>query len=463
METVKPKSAMNNRSKKFAKTFQKVISLKSATKIASNNGICMLNSNLKVKEDHFTDHHIKTNGNNKNKARNKAVMEALIARLFAGVTTIKASYAELQMAQQPYNNDSIQAADQAVVDELRAISELKKKFLKKELNLSPQVTIMLAEIQEQQSIMKTYEITIKKLQGEVDAKESQTKSLRKKLDECISFNKSLEKKLNSNASLSLFVNLELSMLNHTHFVYFLHYTLRSIRTFVKLMIEEMESANWDVEAAVKFIHPNAVFNKPSHRCFAFESFVSITMFESFNYPNFIFSNDPLHNNHQNHYFDKFKRLRSLNPKQYLENNPNSSFAKFLKSKYLQLVHAKMECSLFGNLNQRKLVNSGGYPDSAFFLAFAEMAKRVWTLHYLAFSFQENITIFQVKKNTRFSEVYMESVTEESVSTTSSSVDSAESNSGEFRVVFTVVPGFKIGKTVIQSKVYLCLVDSPSSS
>jgi hypothetical protein len=123
----------------------------------------------------------------------------------------------------------------------------------------------------------------------------------------------------------------------------------------------------------------------------------------------------------------------------------------------------MECSLFGNLNQRKLVNSGGYPDSAFFLAFAEMAKRVWTLHYLAFSFQENITIFQVKKNTRFSEVYMESVTEESVSTTSSSVDSAESNSGEFRVVFTVVPGFKIGKTVIQSKVYLCLVDSPSSS
>ncbi|PNX98478.1 UNE1-like protein [Trifolium pratense] len=269
---------MNNRSKKFAKTFQKVISLKSATKIASNNGICMLNSNLKVKEDSFTDHHTKTNGNNKNKARNKAVMEALIARLFAGVTTIKASYAELQMAQHPYNNDSIQAADQAVVDELRAISELKRRFLKKELNLSPQVTIMLAEIQEQQSIMKTYEITIKKLQGE-----------------------------------------------------------------------------------------------------------------------------------------------------------------------------------------RKLVNSGGNPDSAFFLAFAEMAKRVWTLHYLAFSFQENVNIFQVKKNTRFSEVYMESVTEESVSTTSGSVESTDSNSSEFRVVFTVVPGFKIGKTVIQSQVYLSLMDSPSSS
>ncbi|CAI8618698.1 unnamed protein product [Vicia faba] len=472
METIKPKSAMNNRSKKFAKTFQKVISLKSATKIASNNGICMLNSNLKVKEDQepFSDHHINTNGNhtnkntntnkNKNKVRNKAVMEALIARLFAGVTTIKAAYAELQMAQHPYNNDSIQAADQAVVVELRSISELKRRFLKKELDLSPQVTIMLAEIQEQQSIMKTYEITIKKIQGEVDARDSQISSLRKKLYECNSFNKSLEKKLNSNASMSLFVNLELSSLNQTHFVYFLHHTLRSIRSFVKLMIEEMESANWDVEAAVKFIHPKAVFSKPSHRCFAFESFICITMFEGF-----VSSNEPLHNTHQNHYFEKFNNLKSLNTKQYLENNPNSSFAKFLKSKYLQLVHAKMECSLFGNLNQRKLVNSGEFPHSSFFIAFAEMAKRVWTLHYLALSFQETVTIFQVKKNTRFSEVYMESITEESVSisTTSCSRDSTDSNSGELRVVFTVVPGFKIGKTVIQSQVYLSLLDSSANS
>ncbi|XP_058735824.1 protein GRAVITROPIC IN THE LIGHT 1 [Vicia villosa] len=478
METMKPKSAMNNRSKKFAKTFQKVINLKSATKIASNNGICMLNSNLKVKEDQepFSDHHINTNENhnnknknqnkNKNNVRNKAVMEALIARLFAGVTTIKAAYAELQMAQHPYNNDSIQAADQAVVEELRSISELKRRFLKKDLDLSPQVTIMLAEIQEQQSIMKTYEITIKKIQGEVDARDSRIQSLRKKLDDCNSFNKSLEKKLNSNASMSLFVSLELSSLNHTHFVYFLHHTLRSVRSFVKLMIEEMESANWDVEAAVKFIHPNAVCSKPSHRCFAFESFVCITMFEGFNYPNFVSSNEPLHNTHQNLYFEKFKKLKSISPKQYLENNPNSSFAKFLKSKYLQLVHAKMECSLFGNLNQRKLVNSGEFPDSAFFLAFSEMAKRVWTLHYLALSFQETITAFQVKKNTRFSEVYMESIIEESVSsstTASCSRDSIDSNSGELRVVFTVVPGFKIGKTVIQSQVYLSLMDSSRSS
>ncbi|KAK1567647.1 hypothetical protein Q3G72_014713 [Acer saccharum] len=67
---------------------------------------------------------------------------------------------------------AIHMADQAVVDELKAISELKCSFLKKELDLSPQLTIMLAEIQEQQSLMKTYEITIKKLECEIETKES---------------------------------------------------------------------------------------------------------------------------------------------------------------------------------------------------------------------------------------------------------------------------------------------------
>jgi len=103
-------------------------------------------------------------------------MEGLIARLFAGVITIKAAYAELQMAQHPYNNESIQVADQTVVDELKAISELNRRFLKKEVDLAPQVTIMLAEIQEQQSLMKTYKITIKRLEAEVDFKESNISS-----------------------------------------------------------------------------------------------------------------------------------------------------------------------------------------------------------------------------------------------------------------------------------------------
>ncbi|KAL2343267.1 hypothetical protein Fmac_004552 [Flemingia macrophylla] len=433
METTKRKSALKKGSKKVARTLEKVMKIRGG----SNKGMCM----LKVKKDKKEEEEEECS------SKKRATMEALAARLLAGVTTIKAAYAELQMAQHPYDNHSIQAADQAVVDELRAISELKRRFIKRELHhLSPQVTIMLAQIQEQQSLIRTYQVTIKRLQHDLDARDANISSLNNHLNHCVSFNKTLHNKLNSSGALSSLVDsLSLSSLTATHFLRFLHHTLRSVRAFSKLLISEMESAHWDLDAAVMFIHPDTLFALPSHKTFAFESFLCITMFEGFTLR---------HHQHQDQNFDEFKKVKSMNPKQYLTHHPNSSFSVFLKSKYLQVVHAKMECSLFGNLNQRKVVNSGGYPDSAFFVAFAEMAKRVWALHCLAMSFGDGVTVFQVKKNTRFSEVYMESVTEDPLS---------DSNSGDLRVAFTVVPGFNIGKTVIQSQVYLSHVASPATS
>jgi hypothetical protein len=140
MDTVKPKSsAFNSNKSKLARTFQKVINLRTATRIASNNGICMLTSQAKVKEDFFTDRKSQQFDKNEDtKSRQqRAVLEAMVAKLFAGITSIKAAYAELQMAQHPYNGEAIQVADQAVVDELKAISELKRGFMRKELDLSP--------------------------------------------------------------------------------------------------------------------------------------------------------------------------------------------------------------------------------------------------------------------------------------------------------------------------------------
>ncbi|KAJ6402224.1 hypothetical protein OIU84_014338 [Salix udensis] len=242
------------------------------------------------------------------KAKRRAVLEALLAKLFASITTIKAGYAELQMAQNPYCSDAIQASDQAVVDELKQLSELKRSFFKNELDLSPQVTMMLAEIQEQQGLMKTYEITIKKLEADAEVRGSDIGSLKKQLDEVIAFNKSLEKRLNASGPLSMFDNIQFSLLNPTHFVQFLHHAIRSTRSFVKLMVREMEAAHWDIEAAAKAIEPeNTVFAKPSHRCFVFESFVCKTMLEGFNHPH-----EELQSEH--YYFIEFKRLKSLNPK-----------------------------------------------------------------------------------------------------------------------------------------------------
>ncbi|KAJ6416761.1 hypothetical protein OIU84_002604 [Salix udensis] len=401
METVKCRSLPNNKSK-IARTFQK-------------NKFDQDDLNTTCKPQNRTDNHKQKDA----RAKRRAILEALLAKLFASITAIKAAYAELQMAQNPYSSDLIQAADQAVVDELKQLSELKRSFFKNELHLSPEMSRV---------------------------KGSDIGSLKKQLDEAGAFNKSLEKRLNASGPLSMFDNIQFSLLNPTHFVQFLHYTSRSTRSFVKLMVREMEVAHWDIEAAAKAIQPeNTVFAKPSHRCFVFESFVYKTMLEGFNHPN---------DDHRNecYYFNEFRKIKSVNPKQFLTHNPDSSFARFTRAKYLQLVHAKMECSLFGNLNQRKLVNSGVFPDSAFFNAFLEMARRVWALNLLAFSFGEDVSVFQVSKNCRFSDVYMEAVTQDSVLETPNS-------DSDLRVAFTVVPGFKIGKTVIQSQVYLSPVSS----
>lgn len=437
MNTVRPKSAPIKKSK-LSRTFHKVISLRAATKIASNNGICKLKPNTKATKEEYDIEKMEDL-----KAKNRAVMEALLAKLFAGITSIKAAYAELQMAQNPYNNEAIQVADQAVVDELKAISEMKRSFLKKELDLSPQVTLMLAEIQEQQGLMKTYEITIKKLEHEAQRKSFSLSELQSELEELLATNRGIEYKLKSSGPLSIFDNLRLSKLTPTHFEKFHQQTVRSIRSFVKLMIKEMESASWDLDTAIKFIEPEAEFTKQSHRCFAFESFVSKTMLEGFTNPNFGL---PSTHKTQHYFFDQFNNLKQANPKSFISQNQTALFSKFTRAKYLQLVHAKMECSLFGNLNQRKLINSGEVPDTPFFEAFVEMSMRVWLLHCLAFSFGQQVSIFQVNKNRRFSEVFMESVT-------------VNDSDTEFSVSFTVVPGFTIGKMVFQSLVYLSPVSS----
>ncbi|XVF40278.1 hypothetical protein PTKIN_Ptkin01aG0099400 [Pterospermum kingtungense] len=455
MEIINPKSDFNNSNRKsrLARTFQKVINLRSATKIASNNGIgiCVLTSQHKFPQDDDSttapDHKASSHGDSK--VKQKPVLEALLAKVFASVTSIKAAYAELQMAQHPYNSDAIQAADEAVVEQLRALSELKRKYVKKELHLSPQVTLMLAEIQEQQSLMRTYEITIKKLESHVEVKASDIALLHKQFEDCTAFNKAVENKLNASGPLSMFDNIQFTALIPSHFVQVLHCALRSVRSFVKMMIKEMESAKWDLDAAARTIEPGTVFAKQSHRCFVFESFVCKTMLEGFNSHSYGLSSasekvDP------EQYFNKFNDLKSADPKSFLVQNPNSCFAKFTRTKYLNLVHAKMECSFFENLNQRKVVTSGGFPDTAFFTGFAEMGRRFWLLHCLGFSMHEQVSIFQVKKGCRFSEVYMENVNEEE------SVFPGEINDAnvDVRVCFTVVPGFQIGKTVIQSQVSL---------
>ncbi|KAL1567248.1 protein GRAVITROPIC IN THE LIGHT 1-like [Salvia divinorum] len=348
--------------------------------------------------------------------RDKAVRESFVAKLFAGLSSIKASYAQLQYAQSPYDADEIQSADQVIVAELKKLSELKQCYLKKELDeSSPATALLVAEAQEHSSLLKMYEITTKKLDSQLKLKESEIVFLKEKLVEINGECKLLDKRLNSSREQLLFpVGTEL---RPSHFVALLRQAVDSVRSFVRLLVHGMESEGWDLDAAAAAIQPGVSFWERNHVCFAFESFVSRELFDGF-------SDESVSENRRRVF------LKSADWK------PESKFAGFCRSKYLRVVHPKMEASLLGNLDRW---NS----ETPFMAGFVEMARRLWLLHCLGMALDEEVAIFRVRDGSRFSEVYMESVSDE-----------AFEASSEPLVAFTVVPGFRVASIVVQSQVYL---------
>ncbi|XP_030549744.1 protein GRAVITROPIC IN THE LIGHT 1-like [Rhodamnia argentea] len=447
MDSVKRSSSAPSKSR-LARTLSKVLHIRVATGIAPDDEIKKPKPQKVVKDNQLKDD--PSNGSmfedEEDETQDREALEALLAKIFASISSVKAAYAKLQFAQSPYDAEGIQSADQMIVSELKNLSELKQCYVKRQFDISPETTMLLAEIQEQKFLLKTYEIMCKKMEFQQKVKDSELASLKQKLEELNNRNRMTEKRLNQSGPLSVLDNLHLSGLSPNHFVTVLRHTVKSIRSFVRLLIDEMKSADWDVEAAASAIEPGVVYWRPDHKCFAFESFVCREMFDGFQFPYFSITESlPERRRWQQVFFERFVELKSSKAKDYLSQKPRSTFAKFCRVKYLRIIHPRMESAFFGNTSHRNLVSAGEFPETTFFAMFAEMAKRVWLLHCLAFSFQPEGTIFQVSKGSRFSEVYMETIAEEEA------LNTAEYDP---RVAFTVVPGFKIGKTVIQCQVYL---------
>ncbi|AAF69543.1 F12M16.27 [Arabidopsis thaliana] len=452
METVRP-MVVAPKGNKLRRKFAKVLNIHKLTGVAPEGEM------KKIKFDSKTAKLSESFYKLEEEYERSQGLEALLAKLFATVSSIKAAYAQLQHSQSPYDSIGIQKADNLVVAELKTLSELKQCFMKKQVDPNPERTLVLAEIQELRSLLKTYEIMGKKLESQYKLKDSEIIFLREKLDESMKQNKLTEKRLNQSGQLcNPLDNLHLSALNPTHFVTYLHHTVKSTRGFVKLMIEQMKLAGWDISSAANSIHPGVFYYKQDHKCFTFEHFVSNVMFEAFHLPYFSTSSESRSykkkkqsNADREMFFERFKELRSMKAKDYLTARPKSRFARFCRAKYLQLIHPKMEQAFFGHLHLRNQVSAGEFPETSLFSGFLEMAKRIWLLHCLALSFEREAEIFRVPKGCRFSEVYMKSVAEEAF------FPAAESSpESEPRVAFTVVPGFRIGKTSIQCEVYLSL-------
>uniref|UniRef100_A0A5B7BAW9 Uncharacterized protein n=1 Tax=Davidia involucrata TaxID=16924 RepID=A0A5B7BAW9_DAVIN len=386
--------------------------------------------------------------------QNPEAVEAVISKIFTNISSLKSAYIQLQAAHTPYDPDKIQSADKLVISELKTLSELKHFYREnnpKPVCVSPQDSRLAAEIQEQQSLLKTYEVMVKKFQSEIQNKDSEILQLQQQIQEAKQKREKLDKNLklrglsakesegsgDENGGFPIDLTPDL-------FMAAVEAASKAIHDFSKPLINMMKAAGWDLDAAANSIEPNVVYAKRAHKKYAFESHICQRMFSGFQQESFSVKQENLTVTKES-FFHQYLALREMDPLDIVGQTPDSIFGKFCRSKYLVVVHPKMEASFFGNLDQRNYVMGGGHPRTPFYQAFLKLAKSIWLLHRLAYSFDPTVKVFQVKRGSEFSEVYMESLVKNLV------MDETDEKP---KVGLMVMPGFWIGGSVIQCRVYL---------
>ena len=367
---------------------------------------------------------------------------SLISSLFATVSSFEASYLQLQAAHAPFVEESVKAADRALVSNLQKLSDLKQFYRNHRQSLDLETDSLAigspleSRVQENQSKLRALGTVSNRLQGEMDGKDLRVWSLRNKLSEIQKSNSKLSKRLSeSDGGVVLSVRVYESMLGDA---------FKDVKRFTRVLIELMEKAGWDLDLAASYVHPEVEFAKKGHNRYALLSYVCLGMFRGFDGEGFDLDGGE----------DSSSSLRELmqhvssNPMELLERDKECAFSRFCDKKYHELIHPNMESSIFSNMDQNEAVLSSWRSLSTFYESFVTMASSVWTLYKLALSFDPAVEIFQVESGVDFSIVFMENVLRRRQD------KKLWMNPTRAKVGFTVVPGFKVGCTVIQSQVYL---------
>ncbi|CAN1188778.1 Protein GRAVITROPIC IN THE LIGHT 1 [Linum perenne] len=380
---------------------------------------------------------------------------SLIFSIFATVSSFEASYLQLQTAHVPFSEQGIKTADEAIVSNLQRLSDFKHFYMgfsgNSELAFGlPIGSCLEAQVQENQSKLRVLGTVSDRLQAEIDRKDSEVSAMRMNLGDLHKSNVLLSKRLAVNLNLNTSADVLLSV---RVFESLLNDTRRALHQFTKILIDLMRKASWDLDLAANSVHPCIEYAKGGHNGYAFLSYVCIGMFRGFDSKNFSLEGNEADNLCNVHGSDSVKVNSSLkqllqhvssSAMEMLSRNPTSQFSRFCEKKYQELIHPTMESSIFCNLDPNNAVVNSWRSLSTFYESFVNMASSVWTLHKLAFSFDPAVEIFQVEKGVDFSMVFMEDVTRKFTLPTKT----------RRKVGFTVFPGFKVGRTVIQSQVYL---------
>ena len=350
---------------------------------------------------------------------------AEILKLFDTVSDLKLAYIQLQQAHIPYDPEKIKAANALVVTEVEALCKIKRSYKEKKHLAKSKLGSSHSQF------IRVKEKLLEQLKSQATAKDSEIISLRRQLEDLDLQNEELTYKVERRC----LEGGKVVVFNQPSFQDAFNAASKAIHDFAKPLISFLRVSSWDLDLAANSIEEDAVvYSKRSHKKYAFEAYIARRMFHGISIQSSNFG-----------YGAGFD-----DPVGALIENPNSGFAEFCRSKYLLVVHPKMEASFFGNLDHRMLVTMGKHPRTPFYEAFVKMANCVWILLGIATSVKPKPEIFGVNRGSEFSEVYMSRV-EEGEKEATGGFDEGQT---KLKVEFMVMPGFRIGDTLIKSRVYL---------
>ncbi|XP_010262744.1 PREDICTED: uncharacterized protein LOC104601191 isoform X1 [Nelumbo nucifera] len=376
-------------------------------------------------------------------------MEVLMGEVFETVAALRNAYKSLEEAQCPWDPKKLKMADVVVVAELRRLIRLKEEFQKRLSRAGKGGLLGQVSLQE---AIAPYESAMWELKKQVETREREVDNLKEKRRN--GGKKGRFHSLQSKRKVSCIH----SQVGVAPSVELFEATMRQVKdnyqSFTALLLSLMQSAHWDIAAAVRSIEaatsPNTTsIVKAHHASYALESYVCRKMFYGFDHETFYMDNNVPSFLHPDQFrrdcLAQFQDMKATDPVELLSIFPTCGFGKFCSMKFLSLIHPKMEESLFGHFEQRRVISTGNHPRSEFYEEFLAMAKAVWLLHLLAFALDPAPCHFQATRGAKFHPLYMESVIE----------FSGRREPRDWIVGFPVTPGFKLGdSSIIKAEVYL---------
>ncbi|KAF8396878.1 hypothetical protein HHK36_018513 [Tetracentron sinense] len=383
-------------------------------------------------------------------------MEVLMREVFEAVSAMKRAYVSLQEAHCPWDPEKMRVADVAVVAELRRLGSTREKFRRRvSRGAGRGRRLGMAPLRE---VVAPYEAAVEELKREVKAKDVEVENLKEKLRNISTSGK--KGRFQSKKKVSCSQGQVAAAPAPELFEATMSQVKETSKSFTALLLSLMRSAHWDIAAAVRSIEaafatcPTNDNNTTSiagahHAKYALESYVSRKVFQGFDHETFYMDGSLSSLLHPDQFrrdcFAQYRDMKAMDPVELLGILPTCNFGKFCSKKFLSIIHPKMEESLFGDLEQRRLVLAGNHPRSQFYGEFLGVAKAIWLLHLLAFSLEPAPCHFEATRGADFHPQYMESVVRFS---------GGRVPVGQI-VGFPVSPGFKLGNgSVIKARVYL---------